>query len=145
MGIRRAALPFDRLMVPSQVEGIWTVLISLGENEFFRILLIPPSLGSLPPMDTRRPPSPTLSFPPSFRSAHLSVPAACTRRPFPASASWSARQAHHTGYLVAVKATSPLARTKALAEVVDAEPLLDPQLLALTKWIADYYLCPGAR
>ena len=47
-----------------------------------------------------------------------------------------------TGYLVAVKATSPLARTKALAEVVDAEPLLDPQLLALTKWIADYYLCP---
>ncbi len=36
----------------------------------------------------------------------------------------------------------PPARLKAVAEVIDEEPLLSPAMLSLTRWIADYYLCP---
>jgi primosomal protein N' (replication factor Y) len=47
-----------------------------------------------------------------------------------------------TGYLVGTRAEAPVADTKDLAEILDAEPLLDAHLLAFTRWVADYYLCP---
>ncbi len=47
-----------------------------------------------------------------------------------------------TGYLVAVRDRSPVGKTKDLCEVLDAEPLLDAHLLGLTRWVAEYYLCP---
>ncbi len=33
-------------------------------------------------------------------------------------------------------------RLKAIAEVIDPEPLLSAEMLRLTQWIAEYYLCP---
>src|SRR3989338_4932457 len=47
-----------------------------------------------------------------------------------------------TGYLVGTRDRSPVADTKDLSEILDAEPLLDAHLLELTRWVADYYLCP---
>ena len=32
--------------------------------------------------------------------------------------------------------------SRSLCEILDAEPLLDAHLLALTRWVADYYMCP---
>jgi primosomal protein N' (replication factor Y) len=47
-----------------------------------------------------------------------------------------------TGYLVGGREFSPVSGTKELREILDAEPLLDAHLLELTRWVADYYLCP---
>ena len=33
------------------------------------------------------------------------------------------------------------ARIKEVAEVLDRQPLIDARMLALTRWIADYYAC----
>ncbi len=46
------------------------------------------------------------------------------------------------GYCVGVRQTnSPHRRLKAIQEVLDSSPLLNPQMLQLTRWIADRYLC----
>jgi primosomal protein N' (replication factor Y) len=47
-----------------------------------------------------------------------------------------------TGYLVGARERSPVSGTKELREILDAEPLLDSHLLELTRWVAEYYLCP---
>jgi primosomal protein N' (replication factor Y) (superfamily II helicase) len=47
-----------------------------------------------------------------------------------------------TGYVVGLRDQAPVAAVKELAEVLDPEPLLDRHLLALTRWAAEYYLCP---
>lgn len=47
-----------------------------------------------------------------------------------------------TGYLVGARDRSPVPNPKDVREVLDAEPLLDAHLLELTRWVADYYLCP---
>lgn len=47
-----------------------------------------------------------------------------------------------TGYVVGTRERSPVPDLKDVAEFPDAEPLLDGHLLALTRWVADYYLCP---
>ena len=47
-----------------------------------------------------------------------------------------------TGYLVETRDRAPVADTKELCEILDAEPLLDAHLLSLTRWVADYYMCP---
>ena len=47
-----------------------------------------------------------------------------------------------TGYLVGARDRAPVAEVKELCEILDAEPLLDAHLLGLTRWVADYYLCP---
>ena len=46
------------------------------------------------------------------------------------------------GYCVALetKSVDP-GRLKAVAEVIDAAPLLSPAMLRLTRWMADHYLC----
>ena len=45
------------------------------------------------------------------------------------------------GYCVGVHETAPSREVKALHDVLDPEPLLTENLLRLTRWMADYYLC----
>lgn len=45
------------------------------------------------------------------------------------------------GYCVGVTETPPTRRVKALVRVLDDVALLNPHLLRLTRWMADYYLC----
>jgi primosomal protein N' (replication factor Y) len=45
------------------------------------------------------------------------------------------------GYCVRVCAAQPDRPVKAITRVLDAAALLDDHLLALTRWMADYYLC----
>lgn len=49
------------------------------------------------------------------------------------------------GYIVALHPSSPLANLKDVSEVLDDSPLLTPDLLRLTHWIAEYYLCPWGQ
>src|SRR5262245_5941866 len=45
------------------------------------------------------------------------------------------------GFCVGVTETPPGRTVKLIARVLDDEPLLDDNLLRLTRWMADYYLC----
>ena len=45
------------------------------------------------------------------------------------------------GYIVGLAAHSTLSDLKALSEVLDETPVVSADLLRLTKWVADYYLC----
>ena len=45
------------------------------------------------------------------------------------------------GYVVELAAHSTVSDLKALSEVLDETPVVSPDLLRLTKWVADYYLC----
>jgi len=45
------------------------------------------------------------------------------------------------GYVVAAHNTAPEREVKPIDAVLDDEALVDDQLLALTRWMADYYLC----
>jgi primosomal protein N' (replication factor Y) len=49
------------------------------------------------------------------------------------------------GYCVRVDSSPPadleLARIKEVVEVLDPQPLIDDKMLALTRWMADYYAC----
>ena len=47
-----------------------------------------------------------------------------------------------TGYVVGLRGSAPVATVKEITEVLDPEPLLDRHLLALTRWVSEYYLCP---
>lgn len=51
------------------------------------------------------------------------------------------------GYIVGLTSTSPVpnAELKEVCEVLEETPLLTPPLLQLTRWIADYYLCPWGQ
>src|SRR5262249_53963841 len=53
--------------------------------------------------------------------------------------------ASEVGYVVGVEADLPegvdLGRVKDVAEVLDDPPLIDGPMLALTRWMASYYLC----
>ncbi len=49
------------------------------------------------------------------------------------------------GYIVGLASTSTVADLKELAEILDETPLLTPALLQLTRWIAEYYLCPWGQ
>src|SRR5262249_30513126 len=44
-------------------------------------------------------------------------------------------------YCIGHSQTPPSRRVKELFSVVDDEAFLDPHLLRLTRWMADYYLC----
>jgi primosomal protein N' (replication factor Y) len=47
------------------------------------------------------------------------------------------------GYCVALEnRVGDPGRLKEIRSVVDGEPLLSPSMVALTRWMADYYLCP---
>jgi len=45
------------------------------------------------------------------------------------------------GFCVGLSTTAPARAVKELVRVLDDEPLLTPNLLRLTRWMADYYLC----
>src|SRR5262249_39572868 len=45
------------------------------------------------------------------------------------------------GYCVNVPGQTPTREVKQIGQVVDDEPLLTPNLMKLTRWMADYYLC----
>ncbi len=45
------------------------------------------------------------------------------------------------GYCVHLGTTAPGRAVKELVRVLDDEPLLSPNLMRLTRWMADYYLC----
>src|SRR3982750_1219561 len=45
------------------------------------------------------------------------------------------------GFCVNVTETPPGRTVKLITQVLDDEPLLDDNLLRLTRWMADYYLC----
>ena len=47
-----------------------------------------------------------------------------------------------TGYLVGTRLDAPVQDLKDIGEILDTEPLLDAHLLALSRWVAEYYLCP---
>src|SRR2546423_5976849 len=49
------------------------------------------------------------------------------------------------GYIVGLASTSTVADLKDVVEILDATPLLTPALLQLTRWIAEYYLCPWGQ
>jgi len=44
-----------------------------------------------------------------------------------------------TGYVVGLSVSSNVKNIKPIARVLDASPLIDSQILKLTKWISDYY------
>ncbi len=46
------------------------------------------------------------------------------------------------GYIVAEQDTSEGVELKPIRKVLDSEPVFDPGLLALARWMAAYYLCP---
>src|SRR5215475_12759227 len=49
------------------------------------------------------------------------------------------------GYIVGLASTSTVVDLKELVEILDETPLLTPALLQLTRWIAEYYLCPWGQ
>jgi primosomal protein N' (replication factor Y) (superfamily II helicase) len=52
------------------------------------------------------------------------------------------RQQRLSGIVTALHDRVPAVKTKNVLSVLDAEPVLDDQLIRLGKWIADYYLAP---
>src|SRR5262247_2938479 len=49
------------------------------------------------------------------------------------------------GYIVGLAGTSSITDLKELVEILDETPLLTPALLRLSRWIAEYYLCPWGQ
>lgn len=46
------------------------------------------------------------------------------------------------GYVVGFTSTSPIKKKlKTIEKVLDEKPIIDRDLLKLTRWIADYYFC----
>src|SRR5262249_46939472 len=52
------------------------------------------------------------------------------------------RQQRMSGIVVDLHDRKPAVATKNVVSVLDSAPVLDPQLLRLGRWIADYYLAP---
>src|SRR5205085_4508672 len=46
-----------------------------------------------------------------------------------------------TGFCIGISDKAPLRSAKQITRVLDAEPILTPDILRLTRWMADYYLC----
>ena len=49
---------------------------------------------------------------------------------------------HLTGIIVGLPATTNVPGLKPINDILDLKPTFSPELLALTKWIAEYYLAP---
>ncbi|MBU1044394.1 MAG: primosomal protein N' [Candidatus Omnitrophica bacterium] len=45
------------------------------------------------------------------------------------------------GFIVGISASTAITRIKEIKSVIDKEPILSSEILELTRWIADYYLC----
>jgi primosomal protein N' (replication factor Y) len=46
-----------------------------------------------------------------------------------------------TGIVVALVGKSPVSQVKEVLDLLDPEPIFDPTMLQLTRWISEYYLC----
>ena len=49
---------------------------------------------------------------------------------------------HLTGVIVGLPAATTVSGLKPVHDILDVKPTFSPELLALTKWIAEYYLAP---
>jgi primosomal protein N' (replication factor Y) len=49
------------------------------------------------------------------------------------------------GYIIGLTRTSAVSDLRELLEVLDDTPLLTPELLRLTRWVAEYYMCPWGQ
>ena len=49
------------------------------------------------------------------------------------------------GYIVGLTHASAVADPKELLELLDDAPLLTPEILRLTRWMAQYYMCPWGQ
>lgn len=49
------------------------------------------------------------------------------------------------GYIIGLAEQSSIPDLKELSEILDDEPLLTQPLLELTRWVAEYYLCPWGQ
>ena len=49
---------------------------------------------------------------------------------------------HLTGVIVGLPVTTTVSGLKPINDILDVKPTFSPELLALTKWIAEYYLAP---
>jgi primosomal protein N' (replication factor Y) (superfamily II helicase) len=49
---------------------------------------------------------------------------------------------HLTGVIVGLPASTTVPGLKPISDILDEKPTFSPELLALTKWIAEYYLAP---
>jgi len=49
---------------------------------------------------------------------------------------------HLTGVIVGLPATTSVTGLKPINDILDVKPTFSPELLVLTKWIAEYYLAP---
>ncbi|MGQ4806872.1 primosomal protein N' [Candidatus Entotheonellaceae bacterium PAL068K] len=49
------------------------------------------------------------------------------------------------GYIVGLATTSTVANPRDVLDVLDDTPLLTPALLELTRWVAEYYMCPWGQ
>ena len=49
------------------------------------------------------------------------------------------------GYVVDLTFRSTVSSLKSLSEILDDTPLVSPDMLWLTKWVSDYYLCPWGQ
>ncbi len=45
------------------------------------------------------------------------------------------------GFIVGLSSSTEISRTKDIKSIIDKEPILSLEILKLTRWIADYYLC----
>ncbi len=45
------------------------------------------------------------------------------------------------GFIVKISDHTKISRTRDIKEIIDQEPLLSEEMLALTRWMADYYFC----
>ncbi|MBD3306067.1 primosomal protein N', partial [candidate division KSB3 bacterium] len=52
------------------------------------------------------------------------------------------RNKYMTGYIVQIASSTEVDPVKDLLDLLDPDPVVPPPVLALTKWIADYYGCP---
>jgi primosomal protein N' (replication factor Y) len=52
------------------------------------------------------------------------------------------RQSTQVGFVVALTPTSEVPQTKEILDVLDPEPVIPPDLLRFTYWVAQYYFCP---
>lgn len=70
------------------------------------------------------------------------VPAGLTTRPgVRVQAPFGRGDKLEIGYVVNVHNLPPPREVKSIVRVIDAAPLITPELLKLTRWVADYYMC----
>ncbi|MHB1293561.1 MAG: replication restart helicase PriA [Anaerolineae bacterium] len=80
---------------------------------------------------------------PLERTFHYEVPDALRGSVQPGQLVWVPFNTRHLqGIVVASDNESPVSKTKPITQIVDPEPLLSPEQIALAGWMAQHYLAP---